>query len=189
MELSFHDPGDLIGIDGFEMVLMTLDEAFYKESDSDLFERLEAAIFGEPRKARETCAHYTLRMQSAHHELYELRPSCLDDTLRGYLLLRNASSTEAQKENVLCSIGCDYSWSNFALLFKRMSEETVGGQGSASAFLARIEESSAPPVRTRAELVSDRTLGTGVPASQHFVRYRSVLHGLCGSCSAGSSNH
>ncbi len=72
LALTVYEPGDLLLYDGVEVVLGTSDEY-----------RLEAAVFFDPRRSKETLLDDVMRLQSAHDELAKMRPGCLDDTMRG----------------------------------------------------------------------------------------------------------
>ena len=74
LALKVYEPGDLLHYDGVEVVLGTLDEYFHKEADANLFDRLEAAVFFDPRRPKETLLDYVMRLQSAHDELAKMRP-------------------------------------------------------------------------------------------------------------------
>ena len=135
LALQGYEPGDLYGHEGLGIVLATLDENFWKEADSDVFEKYEAAIFGDPRRAKESLMQYTLRLSAAHSELLKKKPYAMDDGLRGYLLMRGAGLGKHQRDQVLLKTNYEYSWQAFAPLSKRMSEDRGSGN-QASAMVA-----------------------------------------------------
>ena len=83
-----------------------------------------------------------MRLQSAHDELAKMRPGCLDDTMRGWLLMRGARLTKFHRDALLTKTNFEYSWRLFAPLFKRMSAD------KGPHVTARWLQSRLPPCQT-----------------------------------------
>ena len=90
------EPEDVAIIDGAEVILDTLAEAFQGEHETELFDALEDTFYGPGRKKGERLHDYALRVQSNVRELAK-QGVRLPDQVQGFLLLRRADVRKACK--------------------------------------------------------------------------------------------
>ena len=90
---------DLLSEKGCDLIVQKLKEFYQPHLEASLPRAFERAIYGEPRRNKETFGDFVIRQEASFREL-QAEGVKLEDSVKGYVLFRQANLNQTQEDQV-----------------------------------------------------------------------------------------